>query len=209
LQNQIASHLYTRSTISDTNSADIVCLKPDKNREMGNKLTLFVGMYDRDKHSMTEEQISDKELDAMIDESIKTSKSAEKKPKAPKKEANAAEKKVQEPAKEEKKQRTQANAKEEKHAALKTVEGYDPWDILIYPHLTEKSMNLVERNNVLVFVVSMKANKKQVKDAVEKGFGARVISVRLHITKKNQKKAYVRLAEGVLASDIATRLGMI
>jgi large subunit ribosomal protein L23 len=70
-------------------------------------------------------------------------------------------------------------------------------------------MNLVERNNVLVFVVDMDATKQKIKEAVEKGLGVRVVSVRVEITRKNQKKAYVRLAEGVLASDIATRLGMI
>ncbi len=178
---------------------------------------------------MPEKDISDKELDAMIDDSIKqgeAEKAPAKKESAPKeKEAKPAKEKPREEsaakeskAKEEKKpEKTSAGGiavkpkakKDRKEAALKPVEGYNPWDILTYPHLTEKSMNLVERNNVLVFIVNMKATKAQVKEAVEKGFGARVVSVRLHITRKNQKKAYIRLAEGALASDIATRLGMI
>ncbi len=183
---------------------------------------------------MIQKEISEKELDAMIDESVKQSKEGEggagekkgqkKKAKvAAKEKSTAAEKKDDKTpedklAREKPKKETDAGIKEPKEpkakkeakvAALKPVEGYNPWEILTYPHLTEKSMNLVERNNVLVFIVSMNATKAQVKEAVEKGFGARVVSVKIEITRKNQKKAYVRLAEGVPASDIATRLGMI
>jgi large subunit ribosomal protein L23 len=175
---------------------------------------------------MPDKEISEKELDAMIDASIKQQKGegkAEKpkaepkkaeKPKAEKSVANekaAAEKTA--PAKKSNDGTPSPKAKEAKkpakEATLKAVEGYDPWKVLEYPHLTEKSMNLVERNNVIVFIVKAKATKAQVRDAVEKGFGVRVESVRVEVTRKNQKKAYIRLAEGVLASDIATRLGMI
>ena len=155
---------------------------------------------------MPKEDVSDKELDAMIDASIKqdsgkdTAHKKENKPKQEKAAAKVDAKKPDESIKKEPKA---------KIAALKPVEGYDPWRVLEYPHLTEKSMNLVERNNVLVFIVNMKATKAKIKEAVEKGFGARVVSVNIEITRKNQKKAYVRLAEGVSASDIATRLGMI
>jgi len=166
---------------------------------------------------MPEKDVSDSELDALIDASIKQGKEGgkpekkeaapEKKEVAPKKES-APEKKTEKAAEAKKSDEGKKEPKA-KVAALKPVEGYDPWKVLEYPHLTEKSMNLVERNNVLVFIVSMKATKAKIKEAVEKGFGARVVSVRVEITRKNQKKAYVRLAEGVLASDIATRLGMI
>jgi large subunit ribosomal protein L23 len=169
---------------------------------------------------MSEKEVSDKELDAMIDASIKQGKAEKQK----KTESTPKEKKAA-PAKEAKAPTTKSSdgsavspkaqkaetkkAKTDKPAALKVVEGYDPWRVLSYPHLTEKSMNLVERNNVLVFVVDMDATKQKIKEAVEKGLGVRVVSVRVEITRKNHKKAYVRLAEGVLASDIATRLGMI
>ena len=172
---------------------------------------------------MPKEEVSDKELDALIDASIKQGKAEGKeegKPEKSKKEVTAKKKvetaagnKPAVPVSDKPASKALVEAKKEqkpkKEAALKPVEGYDPWKVLTYPHLTEKSMNLVERNNVLVFIVSMKATKAKIKEAVEKGFGARVVSVRVEITRKNQKKAYVRLAEGVLASDIATRLGMI
>ena len=165
---------------------------------------------------MAEKDISEKELDAMIDASIKSGKeeNVDKKEKPKKEEltkaaGGAPEKKQPKVTEANKSESTHSPKEKKKEPALKPVEGYDPWTILTYPHITEKSMNLVERNNVLVFIVSMKATKHKVKEAVEKGFGCRVVSVRVEITRKNQKKAYVRLAEGVLASDIATRLGMI
>ncbi len=86
---------------------------------------------------------------------------------------------------------------------------YNPWGILLYPHLAEKSMNMVELENKLVFMVSKKANKKDIKEAIEKGFEVKVAEVKTEITTKGQKKAYIKLAEGYEAADIASRLGMI
>ena len=39
----------------------------------------------------------------------------------------------------------------------------DPYDIIFHPYVTEKTMNLMEKNNSLEFVVRRKANKKQIK----------------------------------------------
>jgi len=86
---------------------------------------------------------------------------------------------------------------------------YNPWGILLYPHLAEKSMNMVEMENKLVFIVSRKANKKDIKEAVEKGFDVKVAEVKTEITTKGIKKAYIKLAEGYEAADVASRLGMI
>jgi large subunit ribosomal protein L23 len=89
------------------------------------------------------------------------------------------------------------------------VEGYDPWKVLQYPHLAEKSMNMVELGNMLVFVVRRDAGKSEIKEAVEKGFKVKVISVNVSITRKGHKKAYIKLSDSDSAADIATRLGMI
>lgn len=79
----------------------------------------------------------------------------------------------------------------------------------MYPHLTEKSMNMVETENKLVFVVDRKSTVPDIKKAVENGFNVKVKSVNLEITRKGEKKAYVRLDDSSSASDIASRLGMI
>ena len=85
----------------------------------------------------------------------------------------------------------------------------DPWEILIAPHLSEKSIRLVETENKLVFFVQEKATKKQVKWAVEKAFDVKVDKVNILHDTKNRKKAYVKLKPEYNALEIATRLGML
>ena len=43
----------------------------------------------------------------------------------------------------------------------------DSYSIIIKPHVTEKTMNLIDLNNEIAFVVDRKANKKQIKYAFE------------------------------------------
>ena len=82
------------------------------------------------------------------------------------------------------------------------------YDIVLAPHITEKSTMLSETNSV-VFRVAPKATKPEIKAAVEALFGVSVISVNTLTTKgkskrwqgkpyqrSDMKKAIVRLAEG-------------
>ncbi len=80
---------------------------------------------------------------------------------------------------------------------------------LMYPVATEKALNIVDRNNVIIYVVDMRSNKKQIKDEFEKTFGVKVANVNTAITIKNTKKAYIRLAKDVKASDIARKLKLV
>ena len=155
------------------------------------------------------------ELDKMIDQSIKDQKQ-DNQPKQPMEEKNA-EKKEQnkEQKKEDKKKDKKKDDKKDtdksksKEPKMKVVEGFDPWNVLHYPHLAEKSMNMVEMQNMLVFIVRRDARKDKIKEAVEKGFGVKVLKVNVTITRKGQKKAYIKLGADYDAADIATRLGMI
>ena len=63
-----------------------------------------------------------------------------------------------------------------------------PYDILIRPVLTEKAVNLNEKENKLVFEVAMDANKIEVRKAVEEIFGVKVKEVRTMIVKPKQKR---------------------
>ena len=83
------------------------------------------------------------------------------------------------------------------------------WNAILYPHLAEKSMNMVEAENKLVFMVKRKATKAQIKEDIENSFGVKVASVNVEITTKGMKKAYVRLGPADSASDIASRLGIL
>lgn len=85
----------------------------------------------------------------------------------------------------------------------------DPWTVLKFPHLSEKSIGLVESDNKLVFMVADKATKTQVKWAVEKAFAVKVEQVRVLIDRKGRKKAFVRLSKDNSALEIATKMGML
>jgi large subunit ribosomal protein L23 len=82
------------------------------------------------------------------------------------------------------------------------------YDVVLAPHITEKSTMLSEANAV-VFKVASKASKPEIKAAVEALFGVKVTGVNTMVTKgktkrwKGQpyrrsdvKKAIVTLAEG-------------
>jgi large subunit ribosomal protein L23 len=86
--------------------------------------------------------------------------------------------------------------------------------IIRRPLVTEKSTILREESNVIAFEVDPKANKIQVKDAVEKLFNVKVEEVRLFNVRGKMKrmgkfegkrrdwrKAYVRLKAGEKAPD--------
>jgi len=86
---------------------------------------------------------------------------------------------------------------------------FNPWRILRFPHLTEKSMNMIDTQNKLVFIVDRRIGKNEIKEAVERGFSVKVAKVNVEITRKGQKKAYVKLAPEFDATDIASKLGMM
>lgn len=83
----------------------------------------------------------------------------------------------------------------------------DPYDIIFHPYVTEKTMNLMEKNNALEFVVRRNANKKQIKKAVEKMFEVEVKDVNTMITKKG-KYAIVTFMPEFKAEDIGMRIGI-
>ncbi|MBI4163252.1 MAG: 50S ribosomal protein L23 [Candidatus Aenigmarchaeota archaeon] len=84
-----------------------------------------------------------------------------------------------------------------------------PLDVLLYPHLAEKSMGMVDMQNKIVFVVDPRTDKKQIKTAVESLFSVKVSSVSTEITPSGQKRAYIKLHQNYSAADIASRLGVM
>ena len=82
-------------------------------------------------------------------------------------------------------------------------------NVLLAPHISEKSTVMGEKQNQAVFKVVKDANKHEVKQAVETLFSVQVDTVRLMNVKgkkrnfrqkpgrcKDWKKAYITLAEG-------------
>jgi len=85
----------------------------------------------------------------------------------------------------------------------------DPWTIVVTPLLTEKSIGMIEKENKLVFIVNRKSTKSQIRWAVQKIIEGKVENVQTLIDRKGRKKAFVKLAKEVNATDIATRFGML
>jgi len=85
----------------------------------------------------------------------------------------------------------------------------DMYEIIKNPLSTEKGIRLMESENKLLFVVDRKANKKDIKEAVEKMFKAKVEKVNTLIAPDGKKRAYVKFSAETPAIDIATQLGMM
>lgn len=85
----------------------------------------------------------------------------------------------------------------------------DSYSVLLNPLSTEKAIRLLEAENKLLFAVARKANKIQIKKAVEELFSVKVVKVNTFISFDGVKKAYVKLAPEFVAMDVATKLGMI
>jgi large subunit ribosomal protein L23 len=100
-----------------------------------------------------------------------------------------------------------ADKKEE--TAKTAIPTVDPWTIILYPLLTEKAIGKIEKENKIVFVVSRKSTKSQIRWAIEKAFSVKVEKISTLIDRKGRKKAWIKLAKEYSAGDIATKLGML
>jgi len=86
----------------------------------------------------------------------------------------------------------------------------DQFKIIVHPLNTESAMKKIEENNTLVFIVDIKANKRQIKDAVKKLYDVDAVKVNTLIRPDGRKKAFVRLTPDVDALDIAaTKLAIV
>ena len=85
----------------------------------------------------------------------------------------------------------------------------DPYEVILYPLMTEIASRVLETENKLVFAVNMKATKIDVKKAVEQLHEVKVDRVNVVLTHKGVKKAFVRLHPDYKASDVAIKLGIL
>ena len=73
----------------------------------------------------------------------------------------------------------------------------------------QSAMKKIEDNNTLVFIVDVKANKRQIKTAVTALHDIQCQKVNTLIRPDGLKKAYVRLTQDYDALDVANRIGII
>lgn len=81
--------------------------------------------------------------------------------------------------------------------------------VVVYPVMSEDSVNLIEAENKITFIVNLRATKNDVKRAVQELYDVRVSTVRTVITSRGQKKAYVKLSPEHKAADLAVKLGLL
>ncbi len=79
--------------------------------------------------------------------------------------------------------------------------------IIIKPYITEKEFTKIDKEDVLIFIVSDKADKKSIKEAIKVLYNVDVKGVNTARTIYG-KKAYVKFPQGV-ARDLATKLGVV
>jgi len=85
----------------------------------------------------------------------------------------------------------------------------DPYEVVLYPVMTEVTSRILETENKLVFVVNMAATKADIKRAVEELYEVAVEKVNVTITPKGEKKAFVKLHPDYKAVDVAIKLGIL
>jgi len=85
----------------------------------------------------------------------------------------------------------------------------DPYDVVLYPLMTEVASRMLETENKLVLMVNLKATKDDVRQAVEELYEVRVEKVNVLITPRGEKKAFVKLHPDYKAVDIAIKLGIL
>ncbi len=82
-----------------------------------------------------------------------------------------------------------------------------PHTILLHPYVTEKTLNLMENHNSLMFIVKEGSNKIQIKRAFEELFEVKVEKVNVKHTRFG-KQAIIKLTIDFSAEDIGMRIGI-
>ena len=86
---------------------------------------------------------------------------------------------------------------------------FDRYSILLAPCTSERFYKKMEKDNTIIFYVSQKANKQQIKAAFKEAFGVAPQRVNTMNTVLGRKKAFVKLPKSNEASEIANKIGLL
>ena len=89
-----------------------------------------------------------------------------------------------------------------------TMNAEQATSLIVAPYVTEKTFNQIEKENKLAFIVSEKASKTQILEAIRILYEAEGIDVNTIRTIRG-KKAFVRFKAAEGARDLATKLGLV
>lgn len=84
----------------------------------------------------------------------------------------------------------------------------DARSVLIQPYITEKTFNMIEKENKVIFIVREKSTKQLIREAMSVLYDVEVIDVNTARTIRG-KKAAVRFRDPNGARDLATKLGLV
>jgi large subunit ribosomal protein L23 len=82
-------------------------------------------------------------------------------------------------------------------------------EVIVHPLISEDTVTLIEAENKITFIVSIKADKNDIKRAVRELYEVDVAEVNTCITSDGRKKAYVKLVPENKAADLAVKLGVL
>jgi large subunit ribosomal protein L23 len=80
--------------------------------------------------------------------------------------------------------------------------------IIIKPYITEKTFNLIEKENKLTFIVAEKASKYQIVEALQILYESQAIEVNTVRTIQG-KKAFIKIKAHEGARELATKMGLV
>lgn len=80
--------------------------------------------------------------------------------------------------------------------------------IILRPYITEKTFNLIEKENKLTFIVADSASKNDVNEAIKTMYESNVKEVNIFRTIQG-KKAIVKFTKDDEARQLATKLGLV
>jgi large subunit ribosomal protein L23 len=72
-----------------------------------------------------------------------------------------------------------------------------PKEIIVRPYQTESSAQLAEKRNQYTFIVSLAANKIEIKKAIEKQFKVKVIAINTIVVKGKWRRVRGKLGQKV------------
>jgi ribosomal protein L23 len=81
--------------------------------------------------------------------------------------------------------------------------------VLKYPLATEKAISQIDKNNLITYIVDFRASKPEIKKEFETMFQVKVEGIRAVNMPNNIKKAYIKIAKGYKATDVASKLKLV
>jgi len=112
-------------------------------------------------------------------------------------------------AKEKAAEKEAPKAKETKKENLETHATIADLEVVLYPLVTEKAVNMIDAENKITFIVANNTDKKKVKEIIERIYGVKVAKINMVRDMKGRKKAIVKLKKEFKANDLATKLKIL